>query len=67
MKEQKYEMMEIQITQMDEVVHVLLNQAGLEIQTTPLYDNSVVIALKKVQRGVMMVTQTIQTDVVVHE
>ena len=53
-------MMGIQITLMDEVVHVLLNQTGHEAQTVLQYDNSVGMAFKKVLKHVMITIQTME-------
>ena len=67
LKIQKLEMMQIQITQMDEVIHVLLSQAGLEILIIHQYAKTVEMGLLKAQNHEMMETLIVLMDVMVLE
>ena len=67
LKIQKLEMMQIQITQMGEVIHVLLNLAGPEILTIHQYAKTVEMGLLKAQNHEMMETLIVLMDVMVLE
>ena len=60
-------MMEILILGMDVIIHEQLSQVGLVMATVQQFDRIVETVLLRVQRSVMMVTQTVEMVVMVHE